>query len=331
MTVNLKGRSFLTLMDFQAEEIRYLLDLAKELKAKRNAGIRGETLKDKNILLIFEKSSSRTRAAFELGAIEEGAHVTFIGPGSSQFGKKESAKDSAQLFGKYYHGIEYRGFAQSTVRDLARYSGVPVWNGLTDDDHPTQILADLMTIEEHVHKPLSQVKVAFCGDIRNNMSYAWMYGCAKMGMHFVAWGPEELEPDESVVARAAAAAGLSGAVIEWCSDPACLKDADVIYTDIWASMGEEDQIPERVRLLTPYRITKEILDATGNPNVIFMHCLPSFHDFETTMAKEQFKLGYDIREVTEEVFTGPNSVVWDEAENRLHTIKAVMVATLGTA
>ncbi|MDR0875395.1 MAG: ornithine carbamoyltransferase [Clostridiales Family XIII bacterium] len=331
MTVNLKGRSFLTLMDFQAEEIRYLLDLAKELKAKRAAGIRGESLKDKNILLIFEKSSSRTRAAFELGAIEEGAHVTFIGPGSSQFGKKESAKDSAQLFGKYYHGIEYRGFSQSTVRDLARYSGVPVWNGLTDDDHPTQILADLMTIEEHVNKPLDKVKVAFCGDIRNNMSYAWMYGCAKMGMQFVAWGPEELEPDESVVARATAAAGLSGAVIEWCSDPACLKDADVIYTDIWASMGEEDQIPERVRLLTPYRITKEILDKTGNPNVLFMHCLPSFHDFETSMAREQFKLGYDIREVTDEVFTGPNSVVWDEAENRLHTIKAVMVATLGDA
>jgi ornithine carbamoyltransferase len=318
-------------MDFQAEEIRYLLDLAKELKAKRAAGIRGESLKDKNILLIFEKSSSRTRAAFELGAIEEGAHVTFIGPGSSQFGKKESAKDSAQLFGKYYHGIEYRGFSQSTVRDLARYSGVPVWNGLTDDDHPTQILADLMTIEEHVNKPLDKVKVAFCGDIRNNMSYAWMYGCAKMGMQFVAWGPEELEPDESVVARATAAAGLSGAVIEWCSDPACLKDADVIYTDIWASMGEEDQIPERVRLLTPYRITKEILDKTGNPNVLFMHCLPSFHDFETSMAREQFKLGYDIREVTDEVFTGPNSVVWDEAENRLHTIKAVMVATLGDA
>ena len=329
MTVNLKGRSFLTLMDFSAEEIRYLLDLAKDLKSKRNEGIRGESLSGKNILLIFEKSSSRTRAAFELGAIEEGAHVTFIGPGSSQFGKKESAKDSAQLFGKYYHGIEYRGFSQNTVRELARYSGVPVWNGLTDDDHPTQILADLMTIEEHVKKPLSKVKVAFCGDIRNNMSYAWMYGCAKMGMQFVAWGPDELEPDEGVVARATAAAGLSGAVIEWCSDPACLKGADVIYTDIWASMGEEEQIPERVELLTPYRITQEVLEATGNSDVIFMHCLPSFHDFETTMAKEQFKLGYDIREVTDEVFSGPNSVVFDEAENRLHTIKAVMVATLG--
>ena len=329
MTMNLKGRSFLTLMDFSPEEIRYLLDLSFEMKAKRAAGERGQSLAGKNILLIFEKTSSRTRAAFELGAIEEGAHVTYIGPGSSQFGKKESARDSAQLFGKYYHGIEYRGFAQRTVRELAQYSGVPVWNGLTDEDHPTQILADIMTIEEYVKKPLNEVKVVFCGDTRNNMSYAWMYGCAKTGMHFTAWGPEELSPDEGVVARATAAAGLTGAVIEWSSDEACLRDADVIYTDIWASMGEEDQIPERVRLLTPYRVTQEVLEATENPDVVFMHCLPSFHDFETTMAKEQFKLGYDIREVTDEVFSGPHSVVFEEAENRLHTIKAVMVATLG--
>jgi ornithine carbamoyltransferase len=328
MSVNLKGRSFLTLMDFSPEEIRYLLDLSAVLKRKRAAGERGNSLVGKNILLIFEKTSSRTRTAFEIGAIEEGAHVTYIGPGSSQFGKKESAKDSAQLFGKYYHGIEYRGFAQKTVRDLAQYSGVPVWNGLTDDDHPTQILADIMTIEEHVKKPLNEVKVVFCGDIRNNMSYAWMYGCAKTGMDFVAWGPPELAPDERVLARASAAAGLTGAKIEWASDPACLKGADVIYTDIWASMGEEDQIPERVRLLTPYRITQEILDATENPDVIFMHCLPSFHDFETKMAKEQFRLGYDIREVTDEVFSGSRSVVFEEAENRLHTIKAIMVATL---
>ncbi len=329
MTVDLKGRSFLTLLDFSQEEIRYLLDLSAELKRKRAAGKRGNALAGKNILLIFEKTSSRTRTAFELGAIEEGAHVTYIGPGSSQFGKKESAKDSAQLFGKYYDGIEYRGYAQATVQDLAKYSGVPVWNGLTDDDHPTQILADIMTIEEYVKKPLNEVKVVFCGDIRNNMSYAWMYGCAKTGMHFTAWGPEELAPDESVIARAGAAAGLTGATIKWSPDPACLKGADVIYTDIWASMGEEDRIPERVRLLTPYRVTKEILELTGNPNVIFMHCLPSFHDFETEMAKEQFRLGYDIREVTDEVFSGPWSVVFEEAENRLHTIKAVMVATLG--
>jgi len=329
MTIDLKGRSFLSLMDFSPEEIRYLLDLSVELKRRRAAGERGSSLAGKNILLIFEKTSSRTRAAFELGAIEEGAHVTYIGPGSSQFGSKESAKDSAQLFGKYYHGIEYRGYAQATVRDLAKYSGVPVWNGLTDDDHPTQILADIMTIEEHVKKPLSEVKVVFCGDTRNNMSYAWMYGCAKTGMHFTAWGPQELAPDEGIAARASAAAGLTGATIEWSPDPACLKGADVIYTDIWASMGEEKEIPERVRLLTPFRVTKEILEATGNPDVIFMHCLPSFHDFETAMAKEQYRLGYDIREVTDEVFSGPWSVVFEEAENRLHTIKAIMVATLG--
>jgi len=329
MKVDLKGRCFLTLMDFSQEEILYLLDLSAELKEKREEGIRGDSLAGKNILLIFEKTSSRTRTAFEIGAIEEGANVTYIGPGSSQFGSKESAKDSALLFGRYYHGIEYRGFAQSTVEDLAKYSGVPVWNGLTDDDHPTQILADLMTIQEYVRKPFSEVKVIFCGDTRNNMSYAWMYGAAKTGLHFTAFGPEELAPDEGVIARARAAASLTGATIEWSSDPECLKGADVIYTDIWASMGEEEHIPERVRLLTPYRVTKEMLESTGNPDVIFMHCLPSFHDFDTKMAKEQFRLGYDIREVTDEVFSGPNSVVFEEAENRLHTIKAVMVATLG--
>jgi len=329
MTVNLRGRSFLTLLDFSQEELRYLLDLSAELKRKRAKGIRGTSLAGKNILLIFEKTSSRTRTAFEVGAIEEGAHVTYIGPGSSQFGSKESVRDSAQLFGKYYHGIEYRGFSQSIVRDLALYSGVPIWNGLTDEDHPTQILADIMTIEEHVNKPLNKVKVVFCGDTRNNMTLAWMNGCAKTGIHFMAWGPKVLAPDEKVVARASAAASLTGATIGWSSDPACLKGADVIYTDIWASMGEEEKIPERVALLTPYRVTQEVLDATENPGVIFMHCLPAFHDFETSLAKEQFKLGYDIREVTDEVFNGPRSVVFEEAENRLHTIKAVMVATLG--
>ena len=328
MSVDLKGRSFLTLMDFSPEEIAYLLRLSADLKEKREKGERGCSLKDKNILLIFEKTSSRTRAAFELGAIEEGAHVTYLGPGSSQFGSKESAKDSALLFGRFYHGIEYRGFAQSTVEDLAKYSGVPVWNGLTDDDHPTQILADLMTIKEYVKKPFSDVKVVFCGDIRNNMSYAWMYGSAKTGIHFTAFGPEELAPDEAVIARARFAAKDTGATIEWSPDPDCLKGADVIYTDIWASMGEEDKIPERVKLLTPYRVTQETLDRTENPNVIFMHCLPSFHDFETKTAKKQLDLGYDIREVTDEVFSGKNSVVFDEAENRLHTIKAIMVATL---
>ncbi|MDR1816079.1 MAG: ornithine carbamoyltransferase [Clostridiales Family XIII bacterium] len=329
----LKGKSFLTLMDFTQDEVRYLLDLAKELKARRAAGQAGGLLAGKNILLIFEKTSSRTRCSFEIGALEEGAQVTYIGPGSSQFGKKESVRDSAQLFGKYYDAIEYRGFAQKTVEDLAKYSGVPVWNGLTDDDHPTQILADLLTIEETLAKPLSEVKVVFAGDIRNNMSYAWMYGAAIMGLHFVAYGPGELAPSESVVARAEAraAATRSGGRIEWGSDPALLDGADVIYSDIWASMGEEDQIPERVRLLTPYRVTEQMFERTGNPNAIFLHCLPSFHDFDTALAREQFALGYDIREVTDEVFQGPRSVVFEEAENRLHTIKAVMVATLSDA
>jgi len=330
MDVDLKGRSFLTLMDFDEAEIRFLLDLSKTLKAKRASGAPGHSLAGKNILLLFEKTSSRTRCSFELGALEEGARVTYIGPGDSQFGKKESVADSARVFGKYYHGIEYRGFAQSTAEALAKYSGVPVWNGLTDDDHPTQILADLLTIEETVNKPLQDVKVVFCGDIRNNMSYAWMYGAAKMGMRFAAYGPRLLEPSQEALSRARAVAERTGAVIEWGDDDALLKGADVVYTDIWASMGEEDKIPERARLLKPYRVTEETLRKTGNPDVVFMHCLPSFHDFETQMAQTQMAQGHDIREVADEVFSGPRSVVFEEAENRLHTIKAVMVATLGS-
>ncbi len=331
MAVNLKGRSFLTLMDFTPEEIRYLLDLSHDLKSKKRAGIHNEVLKGKNVVLLFEKTSTRTRCAFEVACLDEGAHVTFLDSKSSQMGKKESLEDTAKVLGRFYDGIEYRGYKQSVVEDLAKYAGVPVWNGLTDVDHPTQILADLMTIEEHVAKPLSQVKVVFCGDIRNNMAYAWMYGCAKMGMHFVAYGPEELaaQVDANVITRAQAVAAETGAVIEIRSDAECLKGADVLYTDIWASMGEEDQIPERVRMLTPYRVTKEMLDKTGNPDVIFMHCLPSFHDFNTTMASDQQKLGYDIREVTDEVFCSKHSKVFDEAENRMHTIKAVIVATIG--
>jgi ornithine carbamoyltransferase len=331
MAVNLKGRSFLTLMDFTPEEIRYMLDLARDLKAKKRAGIRNEVLKGKNVVLLFEKTSTRTRCAFEVACLDEGAHVTFLDSGSSQVGKKESIEDSAKVLGRFFDGIEYRGYKQSVVEDLARFSGVPVWNGLTDIDHPTQILADMLTIEEHVAKPLSKVKVVFCGDIRNNMSYAWMYGCAKMGMHYVAYGPDALaaELDQDVLAKVAEVAKATGATIEVSSDPACLAGADVLYTDIWASMGEEDQIPERVKLLTPYRVTMEMLAATGNPDVVFLHCLPSFHDFETTMAKSQMELGYDIREVTDEVFRSRHSKVFDEAENRMHTIKAVIVATIG--
>lgn len=328
MAVNLKGRSFLTLMDFTPSEIRYMLDLSHDLKAKKRAGIVNYLLKGKNIVLLFEKTSTRTRCAFEVGALEEGAHVTYLDQNSSQMGKKESLEDTAKVLGRYYDGIEYRGYKQSVVEDLAKFSGVPVWNGLTDVDHPTQILADMLTIEEHVAKPLNKVKVVFAGDTRNNMAYAWMYGCAKMGMHFVAFGPKELAPNQEIMDKVQAVAKETGAVIEFASDVEAVKGADVIYSDVWASMGEEDQIPARVKLLTPYKVTMELLQKTGNPDVIFMHCLPAFHDFETKMAKEMMDKGIDMREVTDEVFRSRHSVVFDEAENRMHTIKAVMVATL---
>ncbi len=331
MAVNLKGRSFLTLMDLTPEEIRYLLDLGHDLKAKRRAGICSPTLQGKHIVLLFEKTSTRTRCSFEVAATQEGAHVTYLDAGSSQMGKKESLEDSAKVLGRFFDGIEYRGFDQRTVEDLAKFSGVPVWNGLTDVDHPTQILADMMTVEEHCHKPLRDVKVVFPGDVRNNMCYAWMYGCAKMGMHFVGLGPRELVDgvDKDVMVRVHRVAQDTGATIEITDDMNTLTGADVIYGDIWASMGEEALIPERTRLLTPYRVTDAVLERTGNPDVLYMHCLPSFHDFETTMAKEWKDKGVDIREVTDEVFRGKHSVVFDEAENRMHSIKAVLVATMG--
>jgi ornithine carbamoyltransferase len=329
MAVNLKGRSFLTLMDFTPQEIRYLLDLAHDLKAKKRAGATGDRLKGKNIVLMFEKTSTRTRCSFEVACHDEGGHVTYLESSGSQVGKKESIEDSAKVLGRFFDGIEYRGFDQKTVEDLAKYSGIPVWNGLTDIDHPTQILADMMTMEEHIAKPLNKSKVIFCGDIRNNMAYAWMYGCAKMGTHFVAYGPDELEVDEDVLAASREVAAETGSVIEVSSDPACLKGADVIYTDVWASMGEEDQIPDKVKMLTPFKVTMEMLKATENPDVLFLHCLPAFHDFETKMAKEWKDKGFDIREVTDEVFRSRHSVVFDEAENRMHTIKAILVATIG--
>ena len=266
-----------------------------------------------------------------MAATQEGAHVTYLDANSSQMGKKESLEDSAKVLGRFFDGIEYRGYEQSVVEDLAKWAGVPVWNGLTDADHPTQILADMLTIEEHCHKPLNQVKVVFPGDVRNNMCYAWMIGAAKMGMHFVALGPEMLakEMDQDLIKRTFATARENGGLIEITDHMEDVKDADVIYGDIWASMGEEALIPERAKLLSPFRVTEETLKASGNPNVLYMHCLPSFHDFDTTMAASQKELGYDIREVTDEVFLSPNSKVFDEAENRMHTIKAVMVATIG--
>ncbi|MDD2190471.1 MAG: ornithine carbamoyltransferase [Eubacteriales bacterium] len=328
MTVNLKGKSFLTLMDFTSQEIRYILDLAHDLKAKKAAGITGNLLKGKNIVLMFEKTSTRTRCSFEVACYDEGGHVTYLESSGSQVSKKESIEDSAKVLGRFFDGIEYRGYDQKVVEALAEYSGVPVWNGLTDIDHPTQILADMLTMEEHMTKPLNKAKVIFCGDIRNNMSYAWMYGCAKMGIHFVAYGPDELEVNKDIIVKARKVAEETGSVIEVTNNPNCLKGADVIYTDIWASMGEEEQIPAKVKLLTPFKVTMEMLKATENPEVLFLHCLPAFHDFETKMAREWKEKGYDIREVTDEVFRSKHSVVFDEAENRMHTIKAIMAATL---
>ena len=299
MPVNLKGRSFLTLKDFTPDEIRYMLNLAADLKAKKRAGIRGNLLAGKNIVLLFEKTSTRTRCAFEVAAYDEGASVTFLDSKSSQMGKKETMADTAKVLGRFYDGIEYRGYDQKIVEGLAANAGVPVWNGLTDVDHPTQALADILTLMENTKKPLSKCKLVFCGDTRNNVAY-----CREVGK-------------------------TTGAIVEYGEDKALLKGADALYTDIWASMGEEDKIPERVKLLTPYKVTGEVMKATENPDCIFLHCLPSFHDFDTTMAASQKELGYDIREVTDEVFLSPNSKVFDEAENRMHTIKAVMVATIG--
>ncbi|MEF9952163.1 MAG: ornithine carbamoyltransferase [Clostridium sp.] len=329
MPVNLKGRSFLTLMDFTPQEIRYMLDLGHNLKAKKRSGVKGDLLCGKNIVLLFEKTSTRTRCAFEVATHDEGGSITFLDSGSSQMGKKESLEDTAKVLGRFFDGIEYRGYEQEVVELLSKHSGVPVFNGLTDLDHPTQILADMMTIEEHVAKPLKKCKVVFVGDTRNNMSYAWMYGCAKMGMHFVAFGPQALEPDPEVMARVQEVAKETGAVIEYSSDISSIKGADAIYSDIWASMGEEHLMAERVAILKDYQVTMDMLKATGNPDVIFMHCLPAFHDLETKVAKSAVDdLGVDIREVTDEVFRSKHAVVFDEAENRMHSIKAILVATL---
>ena len=329
MSCDLKGRSFLSIMDFTPEEIRYLLDLSKELKVKKKSGKKGASLEGKNIVLLFEKTSTRTRCAFEVAAMDEGAGVTFLDSKSSQMGKKESLADTAKVLGRMYDGIEYRGYDQKVVEDLMKYSGVPVFNGLTDVDHPTQALADILTLEENTDKPLNKCKLVFCGDTRNNVAYCLMYICSKLGIHYCGYGPKELYPAADVLSRCQEAAARSGSIIEISDDPSIIEDADALYTDIWASMGEESLIPQRVKLLTPFRVTKELMQKTRNDRCIFLHCLPSFHDFNTTIAKEQFELGYDIREVTDDVFLSNSSKVFDQAENRLHTIKAVLVATLG--
>ena len=285
MPVNLKGRSFLTLKDFTPDEIRYMLNLAADLKAKKRAGIRGNLLAGKNIVLLFEKTSTRTRCAFEVAAYDEGAHVTFLDSKSSQMGKKETMVDTAKVLGRFFDGIEYRGYDQKVVEGLAANAGVPVWNGLTDVDHPTQALADILTLMENTKKPLNKCKLVFCGDTRNNVAYCLMYICAKLGMHYVGWGPKELAPAADVVEYCREVAKETGAVVEYGEDKALLKGADALYTDIWASMGEEDKIPERVKQLTPYKVTGDVMKATENSDCIFLHCLPSFHDFDTTMAK----------------------------------------------
>jgi ornithine carbamoyltransferase len=331
MPVNLKGRSFLTLKDYSPEEIRYLLDLSRDLKAKKRAGVKGDLLYRKNIVLIFDKTSTRTRCAFETACWDEGGNATFLT--NSQMGKKESVEDTAKVLGRMYDGIQYRGFSQKLVEDLARFSGVPVWNGLTDDDHPTQILADLLTIEEHVAKPLNHCKLVYCGDARNNMGNALMIGCAKMGMSFAALAPKELWPNERLTSEMKAVAAATGGKIEFFdiarADEA-LKGADALYTDVWVSMGEEAKFAERIAQLEKYRVTMDFIKKTGNPDAIFLHCLPAFHDTETDVGKEILaKHGLKEMEVSDEVFRSRHSVAFDEAENRLHTIKAVMVATIG--
>jgi len=328
MPVNLKGRSFLTLLDFTPDEIRYLLNLAMDLKAKKRAGVRGDALRGRNIVLLFEKTSTRTRCAFETACWDEGGNATFLS--NSQMGKKESLEDTAKVLGRFYDGIEFRGFAQKTAEDLAKYSGVPVWNGLTDLYHPTQALADIMTLMEHADKPLRDCKLAYVGDARNNVANSLMIICAKLGLHYLAVFPKELAPDPELVASLRELSKMTGAQIELAHDMAALKDADAVYTDVWVSMGEENKFAERIAMLKDYQVNRAAMMHNGNTRAIFLHCLPAFHDLETEtgrMVKEKF--GLDAMEVSDEVFRSPHSKVFDQAENRLHTIKAVMVATIG--
>lgn len=328
MPINLRNRHLLTLKDYTPQEIQYLLDLARDLKNKKRAGIRGNLLEGKNIVLLFEKTSTRTRCAFEVAAFDEGAQVTFLS--NSQMGKKESIEDTAKVLGRFYDGIEFRGFEQKTVEALAQHAGVPVWNGLTDLYHPTQILADFLTVSEHVNKPFKGLKFVYVGDARNNMGNSLMIGAAKMGMHFVALAPKSLFPDEKLVAEMRELAKETGGSITLTEDKKDVEGADVIYTDVWVSMGEEAQFEERIKLLEPYRVDMDLIRMTKNDDVKFLHCLPSFHDLETSVGKEIYeKFGLKEMEVSDEVFRSKHSVVFDEAENRMHTIKAVMVATIG--
>ncbi len=327
--MNLKGRSFLTLLDFTPEEITGLIDLAAELKMQKKAGIPHDTLKGKSIALIFEKTSTRTRCSFEVAAYDLGMHVTYLDPTGSQIGKKESIADTARVLGRLYDGIEYRGFGQSIVEELAKYAGVPVWNGLTNEFHPTQILADMLTIREHLGT-LKGRKFVFMGDCRYNMANSLMVGCAKLGLHFTACGPEGYFPDPALIARCKAVAAETGATLSFETDPVkATVGADVIYTDVWVSMGEPMEAwKERLEVMLPYQVNAALMKNAGQ-QAVFMHCLPAFHDLNTGIGRQigqQFHLG--ALEVTDEVFEGPQSIVFDEAENRMHTIKAVLKATL---
>ena len=329
MGLNIRGRSFLTLLDFTPEEINYLLDLSAEFKRMKYNGVEHKWLTDKQVVLLFEKTSTRTRCAFEVGARDLGMGVTFLDPNSSQMGKKESLADTAKVLGRMYDGIEYRGFKQSVVEDLAKYSGVPVWNGLTDDFHPTQMLADILTVKEEFGD-LRGRKLTFFGDARNNVANSLMVVCAKLGMHFCACGPQELLPKAELVEKCRAIAAETGAEIELTTDiKQGAKDSDVLYTDIWLSMGEPAELwAQRIKLLLPYQVNKELM-AMAKPTAIFLHCLPSFHDRETTVGEDIYqKFGLEAMEVTNDVFLGKQARQFQEAENRMHTIKAVMYATL---
>ena len=332
MAYNLRNRNFLKILDFSPKELNYLLDLARDLKRAKYTGTEQPTLKGKNIALIFEKTSTRTRCAFEVGAKDQGAHVTYLGPTGSQIGVKESMKDTARVLGRMFDGIEYRGFKQETVEELAKYAGVPVWNGLTNESHPTQILADFLTMQEHAGKPLDQVTFAYVGDARFNMGNSLMVGGAKMGMDVRIIAPKKLQPEAWLIEKCQEIAKETGAKVTVTDDPvAGVKGCDFIYTDVWVSMGEPAEVwKERIDLLMPYQVNAQMMKNTGNPKCKFMHCLPAYHNLETQVGRDVHeKFGLDGIEVTEDVFESENSIVFDEAENRMHTIKAVMVATLG--
>ena len=332
MAFNLRNRNFLKLLDFTPKEIQYMLDLARDLKRAKYAGCEQPKLKGKNIALIFEKTSTRTRCAFEVAAHDQGAHVTYLGPTGSQIGVKESMKDTARVLGRMFDGIEYRGFEQKIVEELAEYAGVPVWNGLTNEFHPTQILADFLTMSEHTDKPLNKVSYAYLGDARYNMGNSLMVGGVKMGMDVRIVAPKELQPNADLIATCQEIAKETGGTLTVTDNvEQGVKGCDFLYTDVWVSMGEPAEVwAERIKLLKPYQVNKEVMAKTGNPKCKFMHCLPAYHNLETQVGRDVYKqFGIDGVEVTEDVFESENSIVFDEAENRMHTIKAVMVATLG--